>query len=73
MANYTKLESTYDRENKKLVMHRPSTDYLPSYVYGMCEKAEKKENGPIEIVEFSDGKVYKVEDIKGKYDWSDIK
>ena len=74
MASYNKIECVYDPTSKTLVVHKPITNYLPNYVYQMCIKAERKEKDVIKYVDFiNNDKIFKKEDLKGRYDWGELK
>lgn len=72
---YKKAEAHYNAETKTLEIDQPQVEFIPSYAYYVCEYIEQKENVEIEYVQFMNNtsKPYKKEDLKGRYDWSELR
>ena len=72
---YKKAEATYDGATKTLLIDQARTDFVPSYAYYVCENLEQQNNIEIEFVKFlkTNCRAYTKKELKGKYDWSELK
>ena len=69
MANYRKIKG--ELVNGRLKVDRPITEFVPSFVDFACEDMEKRDKVEIKEVQF-ENRIYKRENLKGKYDWEDV-
>ena len=73
-SKYKKARASFNPDTKELFIEQPITDFVPSYVYYVCEDLERQKGITIKTVAFAAGasRTYTKEELRGKYDWSDI-
>lgn len=70
---FRKVKAQYNKDTKTLILDATKLDVVPSYAYYMSEYMQEKEQIEIEYLQFiNEDLVYKLSDLKGKYDWTDV-
>ena len=76
MEGLKRSEAKLDTKTKTLYISAPKTDFVPSYLYYLCERQmERQPKTKIETVVFrySRRSTYTLAQLRGVHDWSDIK
>lgn len=73
-SNFKKADADYDGTTKTLYIKQPRIEFVPSYAYYCCEYLERKNKIEIDTVVFTmdDLREYRKEELKGKYEWSEL-
>lgn len=70
---FRKVKAQYNKDTKTLTLDATKLDVVPSYAYYMSEYMQEKEQIEVEYLQFiNEDLVYKLSDLKGKYDWTDV-
>lgn len=70
---FRKVKAQYNKATKTLILNTTKLDVVPSYAYYMSEYMQEKEQIEVEYLQFiNEDLVYKLSDLKGKYDWTDV-
>lgn len=62
----------FDEKIKRLHIEESKLYFVPSYAYYLCDWIAQKHDIRIETVQFVDSRVYKVSELRGRHDWSEI-
>ena len=66
-------KASYNKKTKHLTIHDNKFAFVPSYAYYVCENFKLVKGYDIKTISFdNDNKVYKLESLHMKYDWSDV-
>ena len=66
-------KASYNKKTKHLIIHDTKFAFVPSYAYYICENFKLIKGYDIKTISFdNDNKVYKLENLHMKYDWSDV-
>lgn len=73
-SGYKAAKASYNPESKTLSIERKMVEFVPGYVYYLCEYLENKNEIEIEYVCFTkENKIFKKEKLQRKTDWDDVK
>ena len=66
-------KASYNKKTKHLTINDTKFAFVPSYAYYVCENFKLVRGYNIKTVSFdNDDKIYKLENLHMKYDWSDV-
>ena len=73
-TGYKAAKAQFNPDTQTLSLDREMTEFVPSYVYYLCEYLENANNIDIKYVQFNvENKIFYKEKLKHKTDWDDVK